>query len=206
MDFKFGRSARRLWSLRDDAVFLNHGSYGACPLVVQREHDRIRGEMELQPDEFFFANIMPKEVPTPLRAIASQLGDFVGVAGDEIALVENATVGVQSVLNSFALIPGDEILITDHQYNAVRLAVEARCQEAGAIPRVVHIPLPATADEARGRIREAANPRVKLAIIDHITSATALRFPIADIIADLHDLGRRVLVDGAHAVSQIPHD
>jgi isopenicillin-N epimerase len=206
MTVELGRSARSLWSLLDDAVFLNHGSYGACPLVVQREQDRIRGEMELQPDEFIFSNIVPKEVPTPLRAIAGQVGEFVGVAGDKVALVENATVGVQSILNSSALNPGDEVLITDHQYNAVRLAVEARCREAGAIPRIVHIPLPATADEVRGRIREAANPRVKLAIIDHITSATALTFPIADIIADLHERWVRVLVDGAHAIGQVPLD
>ena len=204
MGVEFGRSARGLWSLREDAFFLNHGSYGACPLVVQREQDRIRGEMEFQPDEFIYANITPKEVPTPLRAIAGQLGDFVGVAGDQVALVENATVGVQSVLNSCALSPGDEILMTDHQYNAVRLAVEARCREAGAIPRVAHIPLPATADEVRTLIREATNPRVKLAIIDHITSPSALTFPIADIIADLHERGVRVLVDGAHAIGQIP--
>jgi isopenicillin-N epimerase len=204
MDVEFGRAARNLWSLREDGVFLNHGSYGACPLVVQREQDRIRHEMELAPDEFFYANIMPKEVPTALRAIADQVGEFVGVDGDEVALVENATAGVQSVLNSFALSPGDEILITDHQYNAVRLAVEARCREAGAVPRVVHIPLPATADDVRGRIREATGPRVKLAIIDHITSATALTFPIADIITDLRERGVRVLVDGAHAIGQIP--
>src|SRR5260370_22121224 len=114
---------------------------------------------------------MPNEgASTPLRAIAGAVGELVGVAGDKVALVENATVGVQSVLNSFALNPGDEVLMTDHQYNAVRLAVEVRCRETGAIPRVVPIPMPATADEVRGRIREAASPRVKLAIIDHITS------------------------------------
>src|SRR5258708_6328887 len=113
MDVEFGRPARSLWSLQEDAVFLNHGSYGACPLIVQREQDRIRHEMELAPDEFFYANIMPKEAPTPLRAIAGKVGELVGVAGDKVALVENATVGVQSVLGSFALNPGDEILITD---------------------------------------------------------------------------------------------
>ncbi len=204
MDVEFGRSARSLWSLREDAIFLNHGSYGACPRVVQSEQDHIRGEMEHQPDEFIYANIVPKGAPTPLRAIAGKVGEFVGVIGEKVALVENATVGVQSVLNSFALKEGDEVLITDHQYNAVRLAVEARCREAGAVPRIAPISLPATADEVRGRIREATNPRVKLAIIDHITSATALTFPIAGIIADLHERGVRVLVDGAHAIGQIP--
>ncbi|HEY1447552.1 MAG TPA: aminotransferase class V-fold PLP-dependent enzyme [Caulobacteraceae bacterium] len=206
MEIEFGRPARRLFSMREDATFLNHGSFGACPLVVQREQDRIRAEMELAADEFFFGNIMPRDEPTPLRAIAGQLGDFVGVSGDSVALIENATVGIQAVLNAFELNPGDEILITDHQYNAVRLAVEARCRETGAVPRVARIPVPTTAEEARVGIREAAGPRVKLAIIDHITSATALVLPIADIIADLHARGVWVLVDGAHAIGQIPLD
>jgi isopenicillin-N epimerase len=207
MDVEFGRPARSLWSLQEDARFLNHGSFGACPLVVQAEQDRIRREMERQPDEFIYAKVMPKaETGTALRAVAGQVGDFVGVAGKAIALVENATVGIQAVLNAFALSPGDEILITDHQYNAVRLAVEARCREAGAVPRVAPIPLPASADEVRASIRAAANPRVKLAIIDHITSPTALVFPIAEIIADLQARGVRVLVDGAHAIGHIPLD
>jgi isopenicillin-N epimerase len=206
MDIEFGRPARKLFSMREDAIFLNHGSFGACPLVVQREQDRIRREMELAADEFFFGNIMPRDEPTPLRAVADQLGDFVGVSGDSVALIENATIGIQAVLNAFDLKPGDEVLITDHPYNAVRLAVEARCRETGAIPRVAQIPLPTTADDARARIREAAGPRVRLAIIDHITSATALVFPIADIVADLHKRGTRVLVDGAHAIGQIPLD
>jgi isopenicillin-N epimerase len=206
MTVEFGRAARGLWSLAEDAVFLNHGSYGACPLVVQHEQDRLRREMEREPDEFIFANITPKETPTPLRAVAGRLGDFIGAAGEAIALVENATVGIQAVLNSIDLRPGDEILITYHQYNAVRLAVEARCRESGATPRVASIPLPANAEATREAIRATAGPKVRLAIIDHITSATALTFPLRQIIADLHERGVRVLVDGAHAIGQITLD
>ncbi len=206
MDVEFGRAARSLWSLRDDAIFLNHGSYGACPRAVQAEQDRIRREMEWQPDAFIHDNIVPKDTPTPLRAVAGQVDQFVGAAGEAIALIENATVGIQSVLDSFPLDPGDEILITDHQYNAVRLAVEGRCRETGAVPRTVSIPLPASAEEARERIRAGAGPRVRLAIIDHITSPTALVLPIAGIVADLHARGVRVLVDGAHAIGQLPLD
>ena len=173
---------------------------------MQEAQDRIRREMERQPDEFIFANIVPKDVPTPLRSVAGQIGEIVGVAGEAIALMENATVGVQAVLNSVALSAGDEILITDHQYNAVRLAVEARCRETGAVPRVASVPVPASAEAVREAIRAAAGPRVRLAIIDHITSATALVFPIQEIIADLQARGIRVLVDGAHAIGQIPLD
>ena len=206
MDVEFGRSARTLWSLADDAVFLNHGSYGACPLVVQQEQERLRREMEAQPDDFFYTRIVPKDVPTPLRAVADALGALVGAPGDSLALVENATVGVQAVLQSFDLAAGDEILLTDHQYNAVRLAVEGRCRETGATIRIARIPLPTTAEDVRARILEAVTPRVKLAIIDPISSATALVLPIKDIVADLHERGVRVLVDGAHAIGQVPLD
>ncbi|HEY3888088.1 MAG TPA: aminotransferase class V-fold PLP-dependent enzyme [Caulobacteraceae bacterium] len=206
MEVEFGRLARGLWSLAPDATFLNHGSYGACPRVVQAEQDRFRREMEAEPDDFVRRNIVPTSDGTPLRAVAARLGGLVGAPADRVALVENATVGIQSILQSVDLDRGDEILITSHQYNAVRLQVEARCRETGAVPRVVQIPLPTTADEALGRIGEAAGPRVKLAIIDHITSATALVLPIAEIVADLRQRGVRVLVDGAHAIGQIPLD
>lgn len=200
MDIEFGRSARGLWSLASDATFLNHGSYGACPRVVQAEQDRFRREMEAEPDDFVRRNIVPTGDGTPLRAVAARLGGLVGAPANRVALVENATVAIQSVLQSIDLDRGDEILITSHQYNAVRLQVEARCRETGAVPRIVQIPLPTTADEALGRIREAAEPRVKLAIIDHITSATALVLPIVEIVAALRERGVRVLVDGAHAI------
>jgi isopenicillin-N epimerase len=206
MDIEFGRSARGLWSLASDATFLNHGSYGACPRVVQAEQDRFRREMEAEPDDFVRRNIVPTGDGTPLRAVAARLGGLVGAPANRVALVENATVAIQSVLQSIDLDRGDEILITSHQYNAVRLQVEARCRETGAVPRIVQIPLPTTADEALGRIREGAEPRVKLAIIDHITSATALVLPIVEIVAALRERGVRVLVDGAHAIGQVPLD
>lgn len=206
MEPGFGRAIRPLWALREDGVFLNHGSFGATPLSVLREQDRIRNEMEQQPDQFFSERIVPRHEHTEIRSVAQQLAEFVGVAGDDIALVENATVGTESVLQSIAFERGDQILITNHQYNAVRLAVESRCNETGAAPLVVKIPLRANGAEIRARIREAASPKVKLAIIDHITSPTAIVFPVEEIVADLHELGVGVLIDGAHAPGQIPLD
>lgn len=190
----------------EDAVFLNHGSFGACPVAVMREQDRIRNEMEVQPDRFFTQRIVPREHETALRTVANALGAFVGVSGDNIALIENATAGTQSVLDSIAFKAGEQILITNHAYNAVRLAVETRCAETGATPIVVDIPLRTNPADVRRRIGDATTAKVRLAIVDHITSPTALLFPVAEIIADFHDRAVPVLIDGAHALGQIPLD
>src|SRR5579863_6694146 len=128
----FGRPARGLWSLPAPGIFLNHGSFGACPIVVQHEQERLRQEYSAQPEEFFRRRVMPDNPQSSLRRVAAELGDFVGASECNIALVENATSGIQTILESVKFGPGDQILITDHQYRAVRLAVEARCRETGA--------------------------------------------------------------------------
>ena len=160
--------------------------------------------METQPDEFFTKDVVPRHEVTAVRSAAAAIAEFVGVSGEDIALVENATTGTQAVLQSIDFRPGDEIMITTHQYNAVRLAVEQRCKETGAVPNVVQIPVRTDPADVRKRYREAASARVKLAIVDHITSPTGLLFPLAEIIEDLHAHGILVHVDGAHAIGQIP--
>jgi len=204
MESGFGRALRAQFLLQEDGAFLNHGSFGACPIPVLREQERIRTWMETQPDEFFTKDVVPRHEVTAVRSAAAAIAEFVGVSGDNIALVENATTGTQSVLQSIEFHPGDEIMITNHQYNAVRLAVEQRCKETGAIPNVVQIPVRTNPADVRKRFRDAATKRVKLAIVDHITSPTALLFPLGEIIEDLHALDILVHVDGAHAIGQIP--
>ncbi len=200
----FGRPARTLWTLPAPGVFLNHGSFGACPIVVQEEQERIRRDYSQQPEEFFRRRVMPDNAQSSLRQVAQELAAFVGTSGDNVALVENATTGIQTVLESLAFESGDQILITDHQYRAVRLAVEARCRETGAEPLTVRIPIPASDADVIDRITGAANSKVKLAIVDHVTSSTALVFPIREIVAELQRRAIPVLVDGAHAVGQVP--
>ncbi len=202
----FGRTLRPLWGLADDVVFLNHGSFGACPREVLKAQDVIRARMEAQPDLFFGNEISPGEGPTTLRAAASEIAHFVGAQGEDIAFVENATAGIQAVLRSLSFAPGDQILLTDHTYNAMRLMVEARCAETGATPLTVTFALPATSADIAARIEAALNPRVKLAIIDHITSPSALVLPLPRIIGALRKNGTRVLIDGAHGIGQVPLD
>ena len=202
----FGRPIRSLWRLAEDATLLNHGSFGACPLEVLKQQESIRDEMERQPDEFFREKIVPREGGTALRDAVGQIASFVKTDAGNMAFVENASAGIQAVLRSMHFAPGDGILITSHTYNAVRLMVEARCAETGAVPLAVQIPLPTSAADILSCLRKTATPAVKLAIVDHITSPTALIFPLKEIIAMLRANGTRVLVDGAHAIGQIPLD
>ncbi|HZZ93628.1 MAG TPA: aminotransferase class V-fold PLP-dependent enzyme [Usitatibacter sp.] len=203
---EFGHGLRPHWHLAPDARFLNHGSFGACPKAVLAEQDRLRLEMEAQPDAFMRERIIPREGRNALREAIAALAVSIGTHPDRIALIENATAGIQAVLRSMPLEAGDEVLITDHTYNAVRLIVEARCAETGARPRRVDLPMPATADEIVERFREALTPAVRLAIIDHITSPTALLLPLERIVPELRRWGARVLVDGAHAVGHVALD
>jgi isopenicillin-N epimerase len=200
---KLGRAAREQFLLREDGSFLNHGSYGACPRVVSAEQLRLREEMESHPDAFMARMYPDREARAP-RHVAQALAAFTGTTPDRIALVENATTGVQAVLNSLPFGPGDHILITDHQYNAVRLGVEARCRETGATAVVVRIPLPTTAEAIVERVLAAADRHVKLVVLDHITSPSALVMPVEKLIPELRRRGIPVLVDGAHAIGQLP--
>jgi isopenicillin-N epimerase len=201
--FALGHAARPHWMLRDDGSFLNHGSYGACPRVVLEEQSRLRAEMERHPDAFM-ARIHPDKRERAPRRVAECLAEFTGTIASRVALVENATTGVQAVLNSLPFGPGDHILITDHQYNAVRLAVEARCRDTGATPVVVRVPLPTDADAILERVLDAADQRVKLVVLDHITSPTALVFPVERLVPELRRRGIPLLLDGAHSIGQIP--
>ena len=199
-----GRALRSQWLLREGS-FLNHGSYGACPRVVLDEQARLRMELEQHPDAFM-ARVKPDGAERALREAARPLAEFAGTVGARMAFVESATAGVQAVLNALPLGPGDHVLLTDHQYNAVRLAVEMRCRDTGATPVVVRIPLPTDADSIMERVLQAADHRVKLVLLDHITSPTALVFPVQQLASELRRRGIPVLVDGAHAIGQVPLD
>jgi isopenicillin-N epimerase len=100
--------------------------------------------------------------------------------------------------------PGDELVTTDHAYNAVKNAMQYVAERDG--PRVIEarIPFPiASPDEAREAVLAAVTPRTRLAVIDHVTSATGMVLPVADIVVGLRERGVETLVDGAHAPGMI---
>ena len=205
MTSTFGRTLRPAWELDPGGTFLNHGSYGAAPRTVLAEQARWRARMEAQPDRFFRDEVAP-ERPGALREAAARLAAFVGTKGDSLAFVENATSGVQAAFDSVELRPGDRILTCDHTYNAVRLMVEARCAQTGAIPVVARMPFPAEAGAIVAAFEAELKDPVRLAIFDHITSPSAIRMPLERLVPMLRAAGARVIVDGAHAVGQIPLD
>ena len=202
----FGRHLRPLWHLEPDGTFLNHGSFGACPKDVLAAQSAIREEMERQPDSFFRYKVSPRVADNAIRAAAARLGAFVGTTGERIAFVTNATEAVNTVLDTVSFKPGDEILVLDCVYNAVRLAAERTCQRTGARLVKVALPVPLTANDVVERIADAAGSRTRLAIIDHISSPTAIVFPVAEITRALKAKGVHVLIDGAHALGQLDLD
>lgn len=188
--------------LEDGFATVNHGAYGATPRPVLAAQDEWRARMERQPSRFFNGTIIPA-----LREAAAGLGGRIGARGEDIGFVGNATEGANGVLRSLAFAPGDEIVALAHVYGAVRNTIRHVCSISGA--RLVEVPIafPRPDDgELLAALSAALGPRTRLAVLDHITSSSALLLPIAGMIALCHARGVPVLVDGAHAPGQVALD
>jgi len=198
---------RSLWSLDPAITFLNHGSFGACPLAVLDRQWALRSQMEQEPVRFFAL-----ELELLLDAARQELAAFLGAEAADLAFVPNATTGVNTVLRSLcvatpdraALQPGDELLTTNHEYNACRNALNFAAQLSGATVVVAEVPFPIdSADQAIAAILNQVSSRTRLVLIDHVTSQTGLIFPLQSLIQSLTHAGIEVLVDGAHAPGMI---
>jgi isopenicillin-N epimerase len=191
---------RSLWSLEDDVAHLNHGSYGAVPLRVQRHQAQLREQMEANPVRWF------RHLTEAIARAREALAGFLGADPEGTALVVNASAGVSTVLASLAgrLGPGGEVLLTDHCYGAVALAIARAARTSGASVVVADVPAGAPAGEVLEAVLGAVTERTRLAVLDHITSPTARLFPVALLVEGLHQAGVPVLVDGAHAPGQVP--
>ncbi|GAB3218939.1 aminotransferase class V-fold PLP-dependent enzyme [Micromonospora halotolerans] len=192
--------ARLLFSLDPSVSHLNHGSFGAVPIAVQRAQQRLRDEMEANPLRFFTQGLVDRIAHT-----RRHLAAFLGADPEGTALVGNATAGAAIVLQSLGLGPGDEVVTTDHGYGAVGFSVERECARTGAVSRVLPVPLTATDEEVVEIVRAGLRPgRTKLLIVDQITSPTARLFPTAAIVGVAREHGVPVLVDAAHAPGMLP--
>lgn len=193
---------RRPWDLDEAIVFLNHGSFGACPRPVLERQSELRQRMEREPVRFFV-----RELETLADEAREGLACFLGGDPEDLAFVRNATEGVNTVAHSLALEPGDEILTTDHAYNACRNAIEFAASRRGARVVVARIPFPLHGPEdALQAILSTVTPRTRLALVDHVTSPTALVLPIGEIVRRLDALGVDTLVDAAHAPGMLALD
>jgi isopenicillin-N epimerase len=194
--------ARSEWLLDPGVAFLNHGSYGATPRAVLAEQDRWRARMERQPTTF-----MTFELPQALREAAARLAGFLRCRAEDLAFVENATAGCNAVLNSLPLAAGDEILVTSHGYPAVRKAADHAASRNGAHVIDAMVPFPLSdPQEIVSAVAARLGPRTRLVVLDHITSPTAIIFPVAELIALCHAAGVLVLIDGAHAPGMLDLD
>lgn len=187
------------WHLDPEVTFLNHGSFGACPKGVLEAQSRLRTQLEQQPVRFFM-----RDLEGLRRAARARIAAFVDAEPTALAEVVNATAGVNTVLRGLRFAPGDELLVTDHEYLACRRALEFVARRWGATVKVAHLPFPLEdSAEVTAAILAAATPRTRLALIDHVTSQTGLVLPIADIVRGLEARGIDTLVDGAHAPGMV---
>ena len=197
-----GKAVRHEWALDWDFLSVNHGSFGAAPRVVLTAQQDWQRRMETQPSRF-----MRAVLPDALRHAADRLGAFIGADGKDIAFVDNATTGCNAVLRSLRLQPGDEIVVLTHGYGAVRNTVRYVTERAGARMAEAEVPFPhPEADAVVANIAAALTPRTRLAVVDHITSGSALVLPLQRIVAACRDAGVPVLVDGAHGPAQVKLD
>lgn len=177
---------------------MNHGSYGACPVAVLEAQAALRAELERQPVLFF------RELKGRLDVARAAVARFVGAAVEDLVFVRNATSGVNAVLGSLGLRPGDELLVTDHGYGACRNAAEHVAKRSGARVVVAKVPFPSAGpEEVVERVLAAVGPRTVFALVDHATSPTGLVFPVEVLARELSARGVLVMIDGAHGPGQV---
>jgi isopenicillin-N epimerase len=193
-----------LFLLDPEVTFLNHGSFGACPKPVFERYQHWQLQLERQPVAFLDYD----------RGLSSWLGDarkamagMLNTSADNVVGLTNATVGLNVVAQSLPLKPGDEILTTDHEYAALEKTWAYIARRTGAKTVVAQVPLPLTnAEQFTSSLCEKLNDRTRVLFLSHITSATALLFPIEKIVAEAKSRGIWTVIDGAHTPGHIPLD
>src|SRR2546425_791072 len=191
---------RRHWALASRTVFLNHGSFGACPKPILQLQTQIRLQMEAEPVQFLW-----RYYDEHLDLARKALARFLRAHPEELVFVNNATTAINAVARSCSLRQGDEVLTTSHDYNACRNVLREAVRRAGGRLVVARIPFPVSspADVVDAVLRSVTR-RTRLAMIDHMTSDTALIYPVEQLVRELEQRGIDVLVDGAHAPGMVP--
>jgi len=190
------------WAFDPAISHLNHGSFGACPREVLAVQAELRAQMEWDAGDFLWTTL-----PRRLREALGTLGGFLGAAEEDLAFVTNASVGVNAILRSLDFEPGDELLVTSHTYAACHKAADYVAKRSGARLVTVSLPFPvASEQQIVDAVLACVTPRTRLALLDHVTSPTALVLPIARLVDELKGRGIETLVDGAHGPGMVPID
>lgn len=188
-----------LFLLQPDVTFLNHGSFGACPRPVFEEYQRWQLELERQPVEF-----LGRRFNDLMLTARQALGAFVGAEADDLVYVTNATVGLNIVARSLPLEPGDEVLSTNHEYGALDRTWKFICARRGAryVRQAVTTPVNSK-DQVVDQIWSGITSRTRVLFLSHITSPTAIIFPVDELIRRARRAGILTVIDGAHAPGQL---
>lgn len=188
------------WNLEPGRIYLNHGSFGPAPRPVRESQLEWMRQLESNPQRFLTRDREPL-----LHAAIQHLAEFVGAQPERIIPVDNATFGMNLVANSLPLQAGDEVLLTTHEYGAVKRLWQQRTREARA--RIIQAPLPCPMSEPAevvDAIMQLATARTRLIVVSHVTSPTALKLPVKELCQTARARGIPVCVDGPHAVGMVP--
>ncbi|HVA51043.1 MAG TPA: aminotransferase class V-fold PLP-dependent enzyme [Pirellulales bacterium] len=193
------RDWRDEWSLAEGVTYLNNGSFGPTPRAVSDARRQWMEAVEADPQDFLLRQLGPR-----LAEVRRRLGELVGTEGDNLALVDNASVAMNIVAASVRLQAGDEVLANDHEYGAVLRLWQRACDRAGAKLIVQPLPVPiASADEVVETLFAAAGARTKLLVVSHVTSPTAIVLPVEAICRRARELGLATCIDGPHAIAML---
>lgn len=188
--------------LDPNITFLNHGSFGACPQPIFDEYQRFQRELESDPVHF-----IQKKLPVYLKQAKVPLAEFIGCNPKDFFFVPNPTVAINTVMRSLALQPGDEILATNHEYGAMDRTWHFYCKKSGAKYVRQPITLPVVSKEQMiTEFWKGYTSKTKVVFLNHISSSTALIFPVKEICDKAQELGLITIVDGAHVPGHIDLD
>jgi isopenicillin-N epimerase len=190
------------WGFPDGVIYLNHGSFGPSPKCVQQARREWSELLEAEPTDFFL-----RQLEDRLDEACQRLGAFVGLRGDDLLFVDNATVGMNVVAANTDLEPGDEVLCTDQEYGSVLRIWRRACSGRGARLVVRALPQPlASAEQLVETFLDGVTSRTRLIVVSHVTSPTAVTLPIEQICLGAKARGVPVCVDGPHALAMLPVD
>jgi len=188
--------------LAPDVIFLNHGSFGATPQSVFEAYQSWQRELERQPVEF-----LDRRFAERMSTARIALGEYLGTGPDNLVYITNATVGVNIIARSLDLGPDDEVVSTNHEYGACDRAWRFLSQKQGFKYTNQPVSMPLTsADEFVVQLWQSVTARTKVIYLSHITSPTAVIFPVADVCRRAREQGILTVVDGAHVPGQIHLD
>jgi isopenicillin-N epimerase len=185
--------------LDNSITFLNHGSFGACPKPIFDEYQRFQLELETEPVHF-----IQKKLPVYLKEAKKPLAKFIGCEAEDFFFTPNPTFAVNTIMRSLQLQSGDEILTTNHEYGAMDRTWNFYCKQSGVkyIRQEISLPI-VSKEQIIEEFWKGYSSKTKIVFLNHISSSTALIFPVKEICAKAKQLGLITIVDGAHVPGHI---